>query len=176
MHCDIFFYLNQLCHHIFIDVKTSGSIDDNDVKIVLRGMFHRRFCNVYRAVLIAHGKYFHALLLSVDLQLFDRCRPVDITCHEKYLPAFLLELSGKLCCCGRLTCSLKTGHHDDGDCLAGLQCDLGCLRAHQPDHLFVYNLDDHLSRIQSVHHVLSDRALLHIFDKLLDYLEIDIGL
>ena len=55
-----------------------------------------------------------------------------------------------------------------------LKLNLCCLRAHQLHHLFIYNLNDHLPRIQSVHHILSDCAFLHIFYKLLYDFEVNI--
>ena len=55
-----------------------------------------------------------------------------------------------------------------------LEPDLSRLRAHQPDQLFMHDLDHHLPRIQPVHYVLSDRALLDVFYKAFYNFEIDI--
>ncbi len=55
-------------------------------------MLHRRFCDVNRAVARAHGKDFHLLFLAVDLQLFNRCRTVNVTGYKQWLFAFNLNL------------------------------------------------------------------------------------
>ena len=67
MHCDIFFYLNQLCHHIFIDVKSSGCIEDHEVVAILLRMFDRCPGDIRRLVVLSHGEDFHTLLLTIDL-------------------------------------------------------------------------------------------------------------
>ena len=63
-----------------------------------------------------------------------------------------------------------------GHLLAWLQLELRCLASHQVRHLFVDDLDDHLRRIEAVHHFLADRSLLHGADELLDHLEVDVRL
>ena len=50
------------------------------------------------------------------------------------------------------------------------------LGAHQLNQLVIYDFNDHLSRVQSVHDVLSDCLLLYGFDKLFYYFEADIRL
>ena len=167
MHIHCSFDLLKLCHHIFINVKTSRCIQDHDVISILARMLKRRFCDISRLVFISHGEYFHALLLSVDLQLFNRCRTIHITRNKQWFLAFQLVLACQLCSSRGLTCTLKSCHHDHRDCTSRLQFDLRRLRTHQIYKFFIYDLDHHLSRIQSVHHILSDCSLLHIFYKLL---------
>ena len=87
---------------------------------MLRGMLYGCFGNVHGLVIVSHGKYFHALLLTVDLKLLDGSRTVDVTGHKKWLSALLLQLSGNLGRSGGLTCALETGHHNDGDLIGGL--------------------------------------------------------
>ena len=130
-------------------------------------MFHGSLCNIHRLVLISHGKYFHALLLTIDLQLLNSCGTVYITGCQQYLAALYLELSGQLCCGSRLTCSLKTGHHDNRNLIGGAKLNLCRLASHQLDHLFIYNLDDGLPRCQAFQHVRTDCPFLHRFDELL---------
>ena len=47
----------------------------------------------------------------------------------------------------QVTVTLKTNHHDDCHLISRQQCNLCCLRSHQGNKLFVYNLYYHLSRI-----------------------------
>jgi hypothetical protein len=42
-------------------------------------MHQRCLCDIHRTVFISHSEHFHTLLFSVDLQLFDRCRAIDVT-------------------------------------------------------------------------------------------------
>ena len=63
------------------------------------------------------------------------------------------------------TCSLKTHHHNDRLLASRLEFNLRCLRAHQIHQLVIHDLDHHLSRIQSAHHILSD-CTLAVFQKL----------
>ena len=153
-------------------MKTTGGVDDEHIVFILSGMLHSSLCYINRLVLITHGEYFHALLLSVDLQLFNCSRTIHIAGTEKCFFAPALKLTGKLGCGRCLTSTLKTDHHDNGQLLARTECNLRRLGAHETNHLLINDLDDHLARIQSIHHVLSDGSLLHILDELLYHTEV----
>ena len=152
-------------------MKTSCRIKNNNTHALLLRMLYCCFCDIYRFMLVTHGKHFHALLLTIDLQLFDRCGAVHITGGQQYLAAFDLKLSGQLCCSSRLTCSLKTGHHDNRNLIGWPKLNLCRLAAHQFDHLFIYNLNDGLSRCQALQYIRTDCSFLHRFDELLYYFE-----
>ena len=157
-------------------MKTSGCIQNDNIVSVLLRIGNRLSGDLHRLVIRSHGKDIHFLLLSVDLQLFDCRRSVNITGNQQGFLSLGFQLSGKLCRRRRLTGTLKTRHHDYRDRFAGLHGNFRGLASHQGDHLFVYDLDDHLPRIQSVHNVLTDSALLHRLDELLYHLEVDIRL
>ena len=176
MNLDRVLNLLQFFHHLFINMKTSCSIQNNHVVAILFSMLQCCFSDIRRLLVISHGEHFHTLLLSVDLQLFNSCRSVDITCYQKRLLTFQLELSCKLCCGRCFTCSLKTHHHNDRLLASRLEFNLRCLRAHQIHQLVIHDLDHHLSRIQSAHHILSDCTLLHTFYKIFDNFEVNICL
>ncbi len=116
-----------------------------------------------RLVVVSHGEHLNALLLTIHLQLFDCSRSINITCYKKWFLAFFLNLPASFAAvCGCLTCSLKTCHHDDrdlsmpGKSLISVVSDpISC------NHLFINDLDDHLSRIQTLHHILSNSSLLN---------------
>lgn len=57
----------QLSHHVIINMKTSCCIQDYNIKFILCRMLDCCFGNVHRFDLISHGKYFHTLLLTIDL-------------------------------------------------------------------------------------------------------------
>ena len=61
------FDLFKLCHHIFIDVKSSGCIEDHEVVAILLRMFDRCPGDIRRLVVLSHGEDFHTLLLTIDL-------------------------------------------------------------------------------------------------------------
>ena len=80
----------------------------------------------------------------------------------------------QLCRHGGLTCALKAGQHDDRKLIPRIQLQLAGGISHQMDHFLVHDLNDHLSRVQAVHHVLSDGAFRNGINKLPDDLEIHV--
>ena len=174
MNGDVLFDLDQFLHHLFIDVQASCRIQNHHVVSVLRRMLHGCLRNVQRPVVCTHGKEIHILLLRVDFQLFNGRRAVNIAGNQKGFLSLQLELSGQLRRCGGLTCTLKAAHHDHCGRLAGLHLNLRRLGAHQSGHFLIDDLDHHLPRIQAVHHVCTNGALLHGFDKLLHHTEVHV--
>ena len=87
MHVHIALDLLQLRHHLLVDMKTSRRIQDHYIMAVLLGMFHSCLRDIHRLVVLSHGKNVHLLFLTVDLQLFDGRRSVDITGHQQRLLA-----------------------------------------------------------------------------------------
>ena len=157
-------------------MQTARCIENHNVVSVFRRVLYSGLCNIRRTVLISHGKHFHALLFPVNLQLFYRRGTVYITGHKERFLSFYFKLARQLRGSGCLTCALKTCHHNNGHGTSGLKSDLRRLGAHKFYQLFIYDLDHHLSGIQPVHNILSDRAFLDIFDKSFDHLEVDICL
>ena len=124
---------------------------------------------------VSHRKDRYADLFTVDLQLFDRRRPVNVSRYEERTLAVLLILPGKLCRRRRLTCTLQTCHHKDRHAVR-LDRNLLHVGTHELDHLLIDDLNDHLPGIQTAHDVLADRLRLNILRELLDDLEIDVRL
>ena len=129
-----------------------------------------------RADLVAQGEERNLHLLSIDTQLIDRRRTVDIAGDEDRRPARRLELSGQFRCRRGFTGTLKTYHHDDGNLARRTKCDLSGLRAHHLGQLVVDDLHDRLRRCEAVQHLLTDGLFLHLRDEFLHQLEVDIGL
>ena len=157
-------------------MKTTCGIEKNYILLIGLGMLNSCLCNVNRALLVSHGKDFHALLLSIDLKLCDRCRTIDVTCDQERSFSLGFELACKLGNCGCLTCTLKTCHHQYGDLISLFQGKLCCLASHQAYKFVINDLDHHLSRIQSVHNILSDCTFLYRFRELLHNLKVYIRL
>ena len=169
-----FLDISQLLHHAFIDLQTARRIQQDHVLAVGSRVAHGFLRYVRGLVPVSHGEDLYAHLFTVDLQLFDRGRSVNVQGHQQGLSASGFHLAGDLgsCCC--FTGTLQAGHHDDGGLSAGQKGDLRGLGAHQPGQLLIDDLDDHLGRIQSVHDVLTDSPFLNGFGELTDHLEIDV--
>ena len=155
-------------------MKTTCCINDHYILLIRLGMCNSRLGYVYRALFIAHGKDFHALFLTVYLQLSDRCGSVNVTGYQKRFLTFRLDLTCKLGCGSSLTGSLKTCHHNDSQIIARLDRKLCSLASHKINQLFVYNLDDHLAWVQSVHNVLSNCTFLYRFRELFHDSEVNV--
>ena len=172
MDFNVFFDLLQFPHHLFIDVQTSCCIQKHHIIAVLARMFHARLGDIQRLVIRPHGKSVHALLFRVDFQLFYSGRTVNVTGNEQGLFPLQFELARQLRCRCSLTCTLKATHHDNRRRLSRLHGDLRHFRTHERGHLFVYDLNHHLPRIQAAHHIRSDGPFLHRFHELLHHAKI----
>ena len=157
-------------------MKASRRIEDHDVAVIcfrmrrcIRGNLHRILASFFK-----EAGYFH--FFRIDPELFHCCRPVNIAGCKDRPSAFFLEFSRNLRRSRRLTGTLETRHHIDRKFIGGKEFQLRRLRSHEVDHLLIDDLDDHLTRIQAVHHILSDGALRHGIRELLHDLEIDVRL
>ena len=130
MHFYLLFDILKLCHHVFINMQTSCSIENHYVMTVLLCVFNSSLCDIYRAVIISHSKYINLLLFSIDLQLFDCCRSINIAGYQQGFLTLQFQLSCNLRSCGRLTGTLQTTHHNGGNCLTRLHLNLGRLGSH----------------------------------------------
>ena len=117
---DRFLDLDKLLHHGLIDLKPSGRIQEYQVTAFLFCVLHCRFCDIHRRIVLSHGEYGNTHLFTVDLQLLNGCRAVDIAGRQQGIPSFGLEFSRQLCGGGRLTGALETDHHDHRDLILGL--------------------------------------------------------
>jgi len=173
---NVLFYICKLLHHVLINMKTSRCINQDYILLVGFCMLNCCFRNVHRFLLVSHGKNFHTLSLTVDLQLCDCRRTVNVTGYQKRLSSFGFQLTCKFGNCGSFTCTLQTSHHENCDLISRTERQVCCLTSHQLHKFVIYDLDHHLSRIQSVHNVLSNGLFLYGFGKLLHNLEVNIGL
>ena len=146
-------------------MKTSCGVKEHQVDIVLGCMLYSRLRNIQWLVVVSHRKYGNSNFLAIDLQLLDSRRSVYITRYKERFLTFVLELICKLCNCSCLTCTLKSTHHDDRDLIRWPELDLCHLSAHELIHLFLNDLDDHVSRIQTLEDFLTYSSVTHRFDK-----------
>ena len=155
-------------------MKAASRINKNNILLVCFCMFDRSFGDIYRILFISHGENFYSLFLTVYLQLCDRSRTIYVTGNEKWSFSFGFQLTCKFRNCGRLTCTLKSSHHQDCDIIAWFQRKIGCFTSHQINQLFIYDLDYHLSWIQTIHDILSYCTFLHRLGKLFNNPEVNI--
>ena len=74
--------LFKLFHHGFIHMKTTCRIKDHNIMTMISGMLYGCFCNIYGILSVSHGENLDTDFFSVDLQLTDRCRTVNVTGYE----------------------------------------------------------------------------------------------
>ena len=73
-----FLNLFKLIHHIFIHMKTSGCIQNNNIIVILLCMSKCCLGYINRLIVITHLKHRNTLLLTINLKLFDCRRSVNI--------------------------------------------------------------------------------------------------
>ena len=77
-----FFDCRNLVHHLLVDSKTSGSIDDNHVFSGSSSFFHGVLGNLHGIVISHFAVYRHPNLLSQHFQLLDSSRTVHVAGNQ----------------------------------------------------------------------------------------------
>ena len=105
----------DLVHHLLINGKTSGCIDDYHIVAVGLSLLDSMVGDTEHILVLWLAVYRNTHLLTHYMELLDSCRTVNVAGHEQWLLAFLgLEHIGKLSAEGSLTRTLQTAHEDDG--------------------------------------------------------------
>ena len=154
-------------------MQSSRRIDDDHV-----GKFPLRFGNrlfggqhgVLRSVFI-NG---NTELFADDLELLNRGGPVDIASGEQNALAVVLgNIRAELAAHGGLARALQPRHEDDRGLLVA-EFELGVFAAHEARELFIYDLDDLLSRRQALEPFAANGAVRHGLDEILNDHEVDV--
>jgi DNA-binding response OmpR family regulator len=114
-------------------------------------------------------------LVTQDPKLLDGCGTVNICCNQEWaVPSFFIDTCqlARSCCLSR---SLQTGQHDHGGG-CGWETDLAVRGPHQIRELLLDNLDELLTRLDSLQHFLSGRLLLDAGKEVLYDLKRDVRL
>ena len=164
----------QLLHERFINLQAACRIDDDDI-ICMRCRVCDRSTRNGNSILLPLREHRHIDLSANNLKLLDRSGPIDIISHKERALALFLQHESKLAGRGRLSRSLKTRKHDDGRRIR-TDVETALRPPHQCGEFLVDDLNDRLCSGEGIKHILSDRAFLDAFHKVLDDLEIDIGL
>ena len=154
-------------------MQTTCGVQEDHVVAVLLCMANGRLCNL-DGVLLTHLEYRDSQLRTHDLQLLDCSRTVNIAGNKQRALALLFEKTCELCTVGGFTCALQADEHDNRRRF-GRNGNALIFTAHQRDQLFINDLDDHLCRGQTLHHILTDAAFGNGFDKVLNNLVADVS-
>ena len=172
---EVILEIADLVHHLLINGKTTGGIDDDHVVAIGLSLLDGMVGNHAHILVVWLAIYRNTHLLAYHLQLVDSGRTIHVTSHEQRFLTFLrLEHVGKFATeCG-LTRTLQTAHQDDGRVTFELEWSF--LAAHQLSQLIVYQLDHQLSWFHGCEHVHAQRLLLHLVGEFLSHLIVDIGI
>ena len=162
----------QLLHQVLVDVQASCGIEDDDVVAVVLGVFNGVFGDLHRAD-GAHLKDGCIHLGTNYLQLFNRCRAVDVAGYQQWTVTLLAKHLGQFGRMGGFTGTLQAAHHDDGWNLGG-KVDAAVGGTHQLGQLVANNLDDLLGRSEAGKHLFADGFFSHILDKVFGNLVVDV--
>ena len=171
---DSLFDSRNLLHHLLIDGKTAGSINDDHIvaELACPGNSVLRFLDGVGLGFL--GIDLRIDLVAEDTQLLDSRRTIDIAGSHHHALAFLgLEIVRQFGSKSGLTRTLETRHKNHGR--RTFEVDVGSLAAHQFREFVVGNLDHQLPRAHGGNHVLPKGFFLHLVGKLLRRLVVDIG-
>ncbi len=160
--------LLHLGHQLFIDMQTTGGIDDEDVINASFRLFQRGASDVGRAVLRLGREVVGAHLRGEAFELQHGRRTANVSADEENPLALPLDqpscqFGGR----GRFARTLQTGQQDDHRRL-GPQIDAGPGATHQFDQLLVQDADEGLARREARGHLDADSLRLDGIDEAAD--------
>ena len=163
-----------LVHHLLVDSKTTGGIDDYYIIALCFSLMNGMVGYFINVLVVGLTINRNSNLLAYDLQLVDSCRTIDIARNEQWLLVLLIlehvgELAGERC----LTGTLQTAHQNNGRML--LQFQSYSLTAHKLSEFVMNKLHHKLSRLHRREDVHSESLFLDIIRKCLGNFIVDIG-
>ena len=165
----------DLAHHLFVDVQTTGGIDDDHINKLKLCFFNSRLRDVDRLLAQVGREERHADVVGQGFQLLDRRRTVNVRGHHHHrLLLALFKEARKFTGGGGFTGALQTGHQYDGG-RNGAQVQVFVGRAHQAFEFGLDDLHERLTRRQAARHLGADSAFLDRIDEVLDHRQGDVG-
>ena len=165
----------NLLHHRLVHSQTTGRIDDNHIVGFLTCVLDSVLGDLDGVHVALLGVDLDTHLLTQDLELVDSSRTIDVTGHEQHLTALLrLDQLCQLAREGRLTRTLQTGDQHHGG--RAFEFDVGCRATHELSQLVAHDLGHHLTRLDGLQHILTQRLLLYLVGKVLGYLVVNVGI
>ena len=162
---------HQLLHQLFIDMKTAGGIDDQNIKSFIFSFFRSLLCDNLRMLFLPVRIDRHADLFRHNLQLIDSGRPIDVTGRQHRLLSVFHEIGGQFTRCRRLTGTLQTHQHDNGKSFRRIR-QLAVCTSHDSCQLFIHDFDDLLSRRQALQNICTETFFLDARHKVFHDLEV----
>ena len=164
---------HQFLHQRLVNLQPAGRVENERVAVVLPGEIQRLAGDFQNIRFPFERKDGHLDLPAQGFQLLHGRRAVDVRRHQQRLARLLLQPAGQLGAGGRLARAVQARQHQAARIAAQRQPRVG--RAEQLDQFVMDNLDDLLSRLDALHHLLSERLGLDLLDEIARHLEIDIG-
>ncbi|MNO76272.1 hypothetical protein D3C76_673430 [compost metagenome] len=165
----------DLAHHLFVDVQTTGGIDDDHVDEFQFCFFNSCGGDVDRFLAQVGREERHADVVGQGFQLLDRRRTVDVRRHDHdRLLLALFKEARQFASGGGFTRTLQTGHQNHGG-RHSAQVQIFVGRAHQAFEFSLDDLHERLARRQAARHLGADSALLDRIDEVLDHRQSDVG-
>ncbi len=165
----------DLAHHLFVDVQTTGGVDDDHVDEFQFGFFNSRIGDVDRLLAQVGREERHADVVGQGFQLLDRGRTVNVRRHDHdRLLLALFKEARQFAGGGGFTRALQTGHQNHG-WRNGTQVEVFVGRAHQAFEFGLDDLHECLARRQAARHLGADSALLDRIDEVLDHRQCDVS-
>ena len=161
--------LFDLCHHRFINMKTTSGVDNNHIFMLQARILNRIAGNINRLLISRGWEEGGTHFTSKCFQLLDGGRTVDVGRGDQY--RFLLALAqplGQLGDGGGFTGTLQTSHQNYRWRLSR-QIQLIVGTAHDLNKFTVDDLHKDLAGAETLHNLLTNSTLAHPLNKLFNY-------
>ena len=170
-----FFQGFDFVHHLLIDGQTTGGIDDDEVAILLAGLFYGVLSYLDGLFVVGLGIDRYPYLLTEHSQLFDGGGTIHVAGHEHgALGPLGAQHLGQLAREGGFTRTLETRHQDDGRRAGDI--DVDCFSTHEFGEFVVNDFHHELAGFYRGEHIHTHGFGLYRVGKLLGDLVIDIGI
>ncbi len=167
------FYMNQLIHECFIDMKTTGCINNDNIPQMADRIRNSVFGNLDGVFAAFFRIYRYVQFLPQNLELCNCRRTIYVTGNHQRTFALAFQLFGKFCRCRRFTCALQPDQHNNGWRFGGNRNT--ALRTAQQFGQFIANdFDDRLGCVQAAEYFFANSFFPYAFDKIFGYGKIDI--
>ncbi len=156
-------------------MQTAGGVQQDHRGLLLAGGFHGLTGDIHGIHVHRGREAGHVQLPGQHGQLVDGGGAVHVGRHQVGAHLLLAQQIGDLARRGGLAGTLQAHQHDDGRFTA-LQVQARGLAAEQAHQFLMDDLDDLLRRADPLDELLPQALLADVLHKVLDDLEIDVGL
>ena len=165
----------QFLHQGLVHMQTAGGVQQDYRGLLLTGGFHGLAGDIHGIHVHRGRETGHVQLLGQHGQLVDGGGAVHVGRHQIGTHLLLAQQIGDLARRSGLTGALQAHQHDDRRLLA-LQVQARGLATKQAHQFLMNDLDDLLRRADALDEFLPQALLADVLHKVLDDLEVDVGL